>query len=68
LLCTLSLVWGVRGYFYDKFVSTDQTILDVNGILKKTKLVKKGQVIVNTASTPIGRSGRTNTIKVSVIK
>jgi pyruvate kinase len=40
---------------------------DVNGILKHHKLVKKGDTVINTASTPIGRSGRTNTIKISKI-
>lgn len=68
LLCMLSLVWGVRGFYYDKFESTDQTMKDVNGILKQHKLVKKGDVVINTASTPIGRSGRTNTIKISEIE
>jgi pyruvate kinase len=68
LLCLLSLVWGVRGFYYDKFESTDQTIKDVNGILKQAKLVRKGDAVINTASTPIGRSGRTNTIKISIIE
>jgi pyruvate kinase len=67
LLCLLSLVWGVRGFYYNKFESTDQTMKDVNGILKHHKLVKKGDAVINTASTPIGRSGRTNTIKISKI-
>lgn len=68
LLCLLSLVWGVRGFYYDKFESTDKTMKDVNGILKQHKLVKKGDAVINTASTPIGRSGRTNTIKISTIE
>lgn len=68
LLCMLSLVWGVRGFYYNKFESTDQTMKEVNGILKHHKLVKKGDVVINTASTPIGRSGRTNTIKISEIE
>ncbi len=68
LLCMLSLVWGVRGFYYDKFESTDQTMKDVNGMLKHHKLVKRGDIVINTASTPIGRSGRTNTIKISEIE
>jgi pyruvate kinase len=68
LLCMLSLVWGVRGFYYDKFESTDQTMKEVNGMLKHHKLVKKGDIVINTASTPIGRSGRTNTIKISEIE
>jgi pyruvate kinase len=67
LLNTLSLVWGVRGFYYDKFESTDDTIKEVNEILKQQKLIRKGDIIVNTASIPITRKGRTNMIKVTVI-
>lgn len=67
LLPRLSLVWGVRGFYYDEFESTDQTIQDVNKILKDKGLVKKGDIVINTASTPIQERGRTNTIKLSVI-
>jgi len=31
----LSLVWGVKGFYYDKFVSTDHTISDIKYELKK---------------------------------
>lgn len=68
LLNTLSLLWGVRGFFYDKFDSTDDTIKEVNDMLKSYKLLKKGDLIVNTASIPIVRKGRTNMIKLSVIE
>ena len=29
LLTALSLVWGVRGFYYDKYVSTDETIFEI---------------------------------------
>ena len=29
ILNTLSLIWGVRGFYYDKFESTDDTIFDI---------------------------------------
>jgi len=67
LLNTLSLIWGVRGFFYDKFESTDDTITDVNEVLKKYKLIKKGDVIINTAAIPLQVKGKTNMIKVTVI-
>jgi pyruvate kinase len=67
LLNTLSLLWGVQGFFYDKFESTDETIQDVNDLLKKLKLVKKGDVIINTAAIPMERKGKTNMVKVTVI-
>jgi len=67
LLNTLSLVWGVQGFYYDKFESTDDTILDVNSLLKEMKLVKKGDVVINTAAIPMESKGKTNMIKVTVI-
>lgn len=68
LLNTLSLVWGVRGFFYDKFESTDQTIKDVTEFLKSRDLVKSGDVVINTASAPIKERGRTNTIRLTIVE
>ena len=67
MLSTLELVWGVRGFYYDKFESTDVTIEDVQKILKEKGLVKEGDIVVNTASTPILERHRTNMLKVSRI-
>jgi len=67
LLSTLSLVWGVRGFYYNKYTSTDRTFHDIIRILVKKKHLKKGNVIINTASMPIKERGRTNVIKLSVV-
>jgi len=67
LLNTLSLVWGVKVFYYNRFVSTDETIMDVKHILKKNGYVKSGDVIVNTASMPINERQRTNTLKISKV-
>lgn len=67
LLNTLSLLWGVRGFYYDKFESTDKTIRDVNQILKAEKLVEPGNVVINTAAIPIEKKGKTNMIKVTIV-
>lgn len=68
LLNTLTLVWGVRGFYYDKFDSTDASIADVTEFLKKQKLVKKGDVIINTASIPMEAKGKTNMVKVTEVE
>ena len=68
ILNTLSLIWGVRGFFYDKFETTDDTIADVNEVLKKNKLIKKGDIIINSASIPLQAKGKTNMIKVTVVE
>lgn len=69
LLRTLSLLWGVRGFYYDKFDvnSTDGSIQEINDILKSQNLVEEGDVVINTAAIPMEKKGRTNMIKVSVI-
>lgn len=67
LLNALSLVWGVRTFYYDHLESTDKTIADVNNILKAEGLVLAGDVVINTAAAPISKRGKTNMLKVTVI-
>ncbi|QDA59389.1 pyruvate kinase [Hymenobacter jejuensis] len=66
LLNTLSLVWGVRGFYYDRFVSTDNTVSDLKYVLTTTGNLQKGDVFINTASMPINEKGKANMVKVSV--
>lgn len=68
LLNAMSLVWGVRTFYYDQLESTDKTIHDVNNILKAENLVEEGDVVINTASVPIFKQGKTNMLKVTVIE
>lgn len=68
LLNQLGLVWGVDVFFYDKFVSTDESIEDIIGILRNENEVETGDIIVSTASMPITGRGRTNMVKISKIK
>jgi pyruvate kinase len=68
LLTQLSLVWGVKTFFYNKTVSTDHTISDIKYLLKKQGYVAKGDMIINTASIPIEESGKTNMMKMSVVE
>lgn len=67
LINTLSLLWGVQAFFYDKYESTDGSISDVNNLLKEKNLLEAGQIVINTASTPLHKKGKTNTIKVTVV-
>lgn len=68
ILSTLNLVWGVHGYYYDRFTSTDDTITDSIEVLKRDGRVAPGDVIINTASMPLHARQRTNMIKVSVVE
>lgn len=67
LLSCLSLVWGVKTFYYNKMVSTDNTIADIKIFLSKNGLVSKGDLIINTASMPIEEAGKTNMLKLSEI-
>jgi pyruvate kinase len=68
IINTMNLVWATRAYHYDKAASTDQTIADVEAILKQDGHVKSGDKFVILASMPIQERGRTNMIKVNVVK
>jgi len=68
LLNTLSLVWGVQGFYYDKYVSTDHTISDIKFFLKKKNLVYEKDLIINIASMPINEKGQSNMVKLSYVE
>jgi len=67
ILNMLSLVWGVKAFYYDKFVSTDHTIADIKYILTKNGFVQTGDFIVHVASMPIKDKGQVNMIKLSQV-
>uniref|UniRef100_UPI0040476E2D pyruvate kinase n=2 Tax=Roseivirga sp. TaxID=1964215 RepID=UPI0040476E2D len=66
LLTKLSLIWGVRGYYYDSSESTDQTFKDHENILKANGHLEKGDAFITTASMPLKGMGRTNMLKLNV--
>ena len=68
ILNTLSLVWGVRGFYYNRGTTTDQTIKETKEILKDRNLLKKGDLVVNLASMPAQEKGMTNMMKLSKVK
>lgn len=68
ILSRLNLLWGVRAFYYDKYVSTDETVEDVNKIAQKRGFVKKGDYLINLAAMPIVDKGMVNTLRVSQVK
>ena len=67
ILNTMNLVWATKAYHYDKASSTDDTIADVEKILKRDGHVKSGDIFIILASMPIQERGRSNMIKVHVV-
>jgi pyruvate kinase len=68
LINKMNLVWGSRAYLYQKTTSTDETIADVESILKANGHVKSGDIFIVLASMPIQERSRTNTIKINIVK
>jgi pyruvate kinase len=68
ILTQLNLLWGVKSYFYDKSVSTDETVTDVNEIARQKGYVQKGDFLINLAAMPIIDKGMVNTLRVSEIE
>ena len=68
ILTKMSLLWGVKSFFYDKNVSTDDTVVDINNIAKEKGFVKANDFVVNLTSMPVEAKGMVNTLRVSQIK
>lgn len=69
LISQLSLGWGIRAFFYnDDEADLDTIIDDQIQILKKGGLLKKGDTVVSTGSTPVHLKLLTNMIKVSTVE
>ncbi|MCH2229834.1 MAG: pyruvate kinase [Crocinitomicaceae bacterium] len=68
ILTQLSLIWGVRGFYYDKTVSTDHTIADIKYLLKKDGILNIGDLVINIASMPIEAHGNSNMLKLSYVE
>lgn len=67
-LAAVNIVWGVKGIYYKKFTTTDQTIEDVIKILRDKNLLKQGDIAVNTGSMPIKKRFRTNMLKITIVE
>jgi len=68
MLSTLNLVWGVKCFHYDKFTTTDETIVDLIEILKSKDEIQKGDIVVNTGSMPLKKRFRTNMLKITIVE
>jgi pyruvate kinase len=67
LLRKMSLVWGVRAYYYDEHDNMDDVIKHSLDFLKANSLIAEGDVVVHVGSTPFEEKGQTNMIKLSYV-
>jgi len=68
ILTQLNLIWGVKGFYYDKRISTDHSIADIKYILKKQGLLNTGDLVINIASIPLEENGKSNMLKLSEVE
>lgn len=68
ILNQLNLLWGVKAFYYDRFVSTDETIEDVNNIACKKGYLDVGDMLISLAAMPIKDRGMVNTLRVTEIE
>ena len=67
ILGKLNLLWGVKAFYYDKNLSTDDTVVDINRISKEKGFVQSGDLMINLTSMPVETKGMVNTLRVSEI-
>jgi pyruvate kinase len=68
ILTQLNLLWGVKAFYYDKYVSTDETIEDVNKMACQKGFLEEGDMLISLAAMPIKDKGMVNTLRVSQIE
>lgn len=67
VITMLNLLWGVRAYYYDSSKSTDETIIQVNQMVKELGYVEDEDFVINLNATPAEESGKTNTLRLTKI-
>jgi pyruvate kinase len=68
ILGQLNLLWGVKAFYYDKYVSTDETMEDVNKLAIEKGFLQVGDMIISLAAMPIKAKGMVNTLRVTEIE
>jgi len=67
ILAMLNLLWGVKALYYDKMVSTDDTVEDINKIAVNKGYANSGDFVINLTSMPVQAQGMVNTLRVCQI-
>ncbi|NVK51895.1 MAG: pyruvate kinase [Flavobacteriaceae bacterium] len=68
VLAKMSLLWGVESFYYNKDVSTDDTVADINKIVKAKGFVKTKDYVINLTAMPVEEKGMVNTLRVTQIE
>ena len=68
ILNMLSLLWGVKGFYYNNLTTTDTTIKEINKIACDKGFVTKGDYIINLTSMPVKEKGKVNTLRITALE
>jgi pyruvate kinase len=63
-LSRLGLYWGTQGYFVKRAQNTDALFKHSCDVLKKKRLLNKGELVIMISGTPIGQRGSINFMKI----
>ena len=67
ILAMLNLLWGVKAYHYDRLISTDDTVEEINKISLEKGYAEKADFVINLSSMPVSERGMVNTLRVTQI-
>lgn len=67
LLNRMSLVWGVKAFYFNDYETIDHAIEYTINFLKNKGLVKEEDMIVHVASTPFHKNDRANMMKLTYV-
>ncbi|MFD1315390.1 pyruvate kinase [Namhaeicola litoreus] len=65
ILAMLNLLWGVKAYHYDRLISTDDTVEEINKISLEKGYAEKDDFVINLSSMPVSARGMVNTLRVT---
>ncbi len=62
-----ALIWGVDALQSVQVVNTDEMVEQVDRLLQENSLAQPGELVIIVASSPVGKGGRTNLLKLHTI-
>jgi pyruvate kinase len=68
LISSMSLLWGVRAFYFENFDHIDDAIAKSIEILKEKNLVKTGDMVIHVSSTPLNVTRTTNMLKITKVE
>lgn len=67
LLSSLSLLWGVKAFYFDKFENINIAVDESIKVLKDNNLIFPGDYVIHVGSTPLSVTHKTNILKVTKV-